>query len=227
MTQVIELLTQWQALRKTLSTKRVGFVPTMGNLHAGHASLLTKAKAENDITVLSIFVNPTQFNDPSDYDRYPKTLEDDIKIAQLYNIDYVLLPTHAQIYPDNYAYKISENKLSTQMEGQSRPGHFDGVLTVVMKLLSLVNPQRAYFGEKDYQQLLLIQGMVSAFFLDIDIVPCPTIRDTDGLALSSRNRFLSTTERALAAQFPKILQSSADPSEIKNRLIQAGFEVLP
>jgi pantoate--beta-alanine ligase len=142
----------------------LGFVPTMGNLHAGHAALLARARQDCGTTLLSIFVNPTQFDDPTDLERYPRTLEADLAIAQAAGVDHVLLPTPAELSPDGYTYKVQESAVSTVLCGASRPGHFDGVLTVVMKLLNLVRPARAYFGEKDHQQLTLIRDMVQAFF---------------------------------------------------------------
>jgi len=226
MTLVISSLSEWQALRKTFpKDQRVGLVPTMGNLHAGHASLLNKARNNNDITVLSLFVNPTQFNDSSDYHRYPKTLSDDQNIARTQGIDYLFLPDEKAIYPDQYAYRVSENVLGLLMEGEHRPGHFEGMLTVVMKLFLLTKPHRVYFGEKDFQQLQLIKGLVKAFFMDIEVVGCATVREPSGLAMSSRNQFLSHSEKSLAALFPQLLASSTDPRIITTRLTDAGFRV--
>lgn len=142
----------------------VGFVPTMGALHFGHETLLRRAKSENDIVVLSIYVNPTQFNDKKDFEKYPVTWEQDLAVAQRAGVDAIFFPEYTEMYPDQYKYKITENDFSRQLCGAHRQGHFDGVLSVVMKLFQIVNPYRAYFGEKDYQQLRLIQGMVQAFF---------------------------------------------------------------
>src|SRR3990167_7441466 len=192
MTKIIQSLKDWQLVRKKISNNSdVGFVPTMGNLHAGHLSLLQRSKRENSITVLSIFVNPTQFDNVNDLKNYPCTLEQDISMAGKNNIDYVLVPTYGELYSDCYAYKVNNINTNSQLEGISRPGHFDGVLTVVLKLLLIVKPIRAYFGEKDYQQLQLVKGLVKAFFLETEIVECATIRNEFGLPLSSRNNRLT------------------------------------
>lgn len=221
-----ETLADWRAVRggDDYAGRSVGFVPTMGALHAGHRALLARARADNDRVVLSIFVNPTQFNDPADLEKYPRTLEADLRLAAGL-VDDVIVPTPAELYPDNYAYRVTEEKFSRELEGAHRPGHFDGVLTVVLKLLNIVAPQRAYFGEKDWQQLRLVEGMVRALLLPVEIVPCPTERDADGLALSSRNRRLSHAARVRAAQFPAILRSAASPAVAATALNAAGFEV--
>src|SRR5262249_39761740 len=159
--------------------------PTMGHLHVGHLSLCHRAKIENDVTVVSIFINPTQFNEANDFKSYPRTLEQDKTLLMEADIDYVFVPETEAIYRDNYEMVVSESLLSTCLEGEFRPGHFNGMLTVVLKLLNLIHPTRAYFGEKDYQQLLLIKKMVEAFFLPIEIIGCPILRDTDGVAFSS------------------------------------------
>lgn len=202
----------------------VGFVPTMGALHAGHRALLERARNETDRVVLSIFVNPTQFNDPKDLARYPRTLEADLALADGL-VDHVIVPTPEEMYRDKYRYRVTEGDLSTRLEGAHRPGHFDGVLTVVLKLLNLVQPHRSYFGEKDWQQLQLVRDMAEAFFLPGVIVPCPTVRDVDGLALSSRNRRLSDGARARAAIFPRVLQAPVPPDQAAAQLRAAGFEV--
>jgi pantoate--beta-alanine ligase len=216
----------WQAARAAMDPLglRVGFVPTMGALHAGHRSLLERARAENDHVVLSVFVNPTQFEDPGDLKRYPRTLGDDLKLAEGL-VDCVLAPDPDLMYADDYRYRMTEYTVSTRLEGAHRAGHFEGVLTVVLKLLNLVRPHRAYFGEKDWQQLQLVTGMVKALFLPVEIVPCPTVRDTDGLALSSRNARLSASGRARAAAFPRILRESAGAAAAAQALSEAGFGV--
>jgi len=216
----------WRALREGPEWKdrAIGFVPTMGALHAGHESLLARARAENERVVLSVFVNPAQFNDPADLAKYPRTLEADLALARPY-VDAVIAPPAEDIYPDAYRYQVSEQQLSSRLEGLQRPGHFEGVLTVVLKLLNLVQARRAYFGEKDWQQLQLIRGMVDAFFIPVEIVSCPTIRDDDGLALSSRNRRLSPAGRALAAVFPATLRTAPDAATAIARLRSAGIEV--
>lgn len=193
----------WQELRRSpdWAGKSVGFVPTMGALHAGHRSLLERARAENDRVVLSVFVNPTQFNDPVDLANYPRTLEADVALARDC-VDVVLAPQPEEIYRDAYRYRVTETEFSRRWEGAYRQGHFDGVLTIVLKLLNAVQPARAYFGEKDWQQLQLVRGMVDALLVPVEIVACPTVREADGLALSSRNRRLSELGRKHAAEFP-------------------------
>ncbi|MBI3885116.1 MAG: pantoate--beta-alanine ligase [Opitutae bacterium] len=217
---------EWRAARAgaDFAGRTVGFVPTMGALHAGHRALLERARAENDRVVLSIFVNPTQFNDPADLARYPRTLEADLALAGGL-ADAVFVPPAAELYADNYRYRVSEQSLSLRWEGAHRPGHFDGVLTVVLKLLHLVQPHRAYFGEKDWQQLQLVRGMAQALFLPVEIVACPTVRESDGLALSSRNRRLSPAGRAHAAQFAQTLRTAPDAGTAAATLRAAGFGV--
>jgi pantoate--beta-alanine ligase len=186
--------------------------------------LLERARRENDRVVLSIFVNPTQFNDPNDLKKYPRTLEADLALSRGL-VDDVVVPEPGELYPDDYRYRVTENRLSNVLEGAHRPGHFDGVLTVVLKLLNLVQPHRAYFGEKDWQQLQLVRGMAEALLLPVEIVPCGTVREDDGLAMSSRNRRLSVAGRARAAHFPQILRSAPTTAEAVRLLLAAGFEV--
>lgn len=219
-------LAEWRALRggTELAGRAIGLVPTMGALHAGHRSLLARARADNDCVVLSIFVNPTQFNDPGDLAKYPRTLEADLAVAAGL-ADHVLVPTAEELYPDRYAYRVTEQVLSRRLEGEHRPGHFDGVLTVVLKLLHVVQPARAYFGEKDWQQLRLVKGMVRALLVPVEIIACPTEREPDGLALSSRNRRLSPVARERAAMFPHILRSASTASAAVRTLQASGFEV--
>jgi pantoate--beta-alanine ligase len=226
MTARCESVAGWRALRASPEWRgrEIGFVPTMGALHEGHVALLHHARKENERVVLSIFVNPTQFNDPSDFARYPRVLAADLELAKPY-VDAVLVPTPEEFYPDGYRYRVTETRLSRRWEGEHRPGHFDGVLTVVLKLLNVVQPQRAYFGEKDWQQLQLVRGMVDALLLPVEIVACPTVRDTDGLALSSRNRRLSAPARERAAEFPAALKSSPDAMSAAAALAAKGFEV--
>ncbi len=224
--QIINTPQAFQAMRKTL-TGSVGFVPTMGNLHEGHASLLRKSKQENDITVLSIFINPTQFNNAEDFKHYPRTLEDDLTSAKQLDVDIVFLPTQENIYPDDYTYKVSAFNLwlSSELEGKFRPGHFEGMLTIVLKLLLITRPTRAYFGEKDYQQYQLIKKMAEAFFLDMEIIGCPTIRNSNGLPLSSRNNRFTPEQLEAAQQFPKIFHADLTSEQIRVQLTKAGFEV--
>lgn len=203
----------------------IGFVPTMGALHRGHVSLIERARAECDVVVLSIFVNPTQFNDPGDLAAYPITLDDDLAMAEAAGCDHVLLPDPEQVYPDGYRYQVTEREFSEELCGAHRPGHFDGVLTVVMKLFQIVAPTRAYFGEKDFQQLLLVRDMAAAFFLPLEVVACPTVREDDGLAMSSRNRRLTAGGRALAPLFVSVLRSAPTADDAALELKEAGFEV--
>jgi len=205
--------------------KTIGLVTTMGNLHAGHQSLLERSKRENDITVLSIFVNPTQFDNVNDLAKYPKTFAADFRLAEKLVVDLVFAPEYDDLYPDDYSYKVIETEVSKIMEGKHRLNHFDGVLTVVMKLLLLVWPTKAYFGEKDLQQLELVTSMAKAFFLDIDIVSCPIVRDANGLALSSRNSRLSAEEYNMALEFPRILASRKSAAAITQDLQRLGFIV--
>jgi len=219
-------LPTWRARRggPDYAGRSVGLVPTLGALHDGHRTLLERARAENERVVLTIFVNPTQFNDPADLEKYPRTLDADLALARGLADD-VVAPSPGEVYPDGYHYRVTEDDRSRILEGAHRPGHFDGVLTVVLKLLNLVQPTRAYFGEKDWQQLRLVQGMVQALFLPCAIVPCPTVRESDGLALSSRNRRLTRAGRARAAEFPILLRRSASPADAARALRGAGFGV--
>ena len=224
--QVFRDLNEWRQVRKTLPAHQsIGFVPTMGNLHAGHASLFTTSKQENDCTIASVFINPTQFNQPTDFKHYPRTLDADLALLERTGVDYCLLPDKQAVYPDEYRYKLDEISLAHQMEGRQRPGHFTGVLTVVMKLFNLVRPTQAYFGEKDYQQLQLIRGMVDAFFMDITIVGTPTIREASGLAYSSRNTRLTPEQRQQADQFATIFHQHSSCEQIIKALDAIGVAV--
>lgn len=229
------MLTQFNTPKSWLKYKsesklgRIGFVPTMGALHSGHISLIKKSLIENDITVVSIFVNKTQFNQESDFKNYPSTLEQDkILIESICSAsDNVILlaPEFDLMYPDNYSYKVSESVESKVLCGGNRPGHFDGVLTVVLKLLNIVGAQKAYFGEKDYQQLELIRGMCEAFFIDTEIIACEIIRDSDGLALSSRNKLLTPAQLIKAKDLNKIIDSEKEAGKITSALTEKGFKV--
>ncbi len=218
-------LDEWLNFRKKNEFDLLGFVPTMGALHAGHLSLIQKSILDCNKTVVSIFVNPAQFNDPKDFLKYPKSLETDLKKLKDINVDYVLVPENSVLYADDYKYKVIETSLSKVLCGKNRPGHFDGVLTILMKLFHIVKPQKAYFGEKDYQQFLLVKEMVKAFFLDLDIISSSTIREEDGLAMSSRNQLLSPSEREKAATFHKILSQNRDKHHINEELQKNGFKV--
>ncbi|NCT57709.1 MAG: pantoate--beta-alanine ligase [Legionella sp.] len=202
-------LADWRATRAALpKTSSLGLVTTMGNLHAGHLSLVKQSQQDNDKTAVTLFVNPTQFNHPDDFTHYPRTIDADIAYLEQAGVDYCLIPSPEHMYADNYRYQLEEKHESLIMEGKHRPGHFTGVLTIVMKLFNLIKPTRAYFGEKDYQQLSLIQGMVDAFLLDIEIKACPIIREPSGLAYSSRNTRLSPKGRKTAEAFARIFHQA-------------------
>lgn len=185
--------------------KTIGFVPTMGALHTGHISLIECSKKENDLTVCSIFVNPTQFNNPEDLKKYPRTLEKDCEMLEAAHCDVVFAPSAEQMYPALPALRFDFGTLETVMEGKFRPGHFNGVGIVVSKLFHIVKPDKAYFGLKDLQQVAVIRRMTSDLNFDLEIVPCPTLREADGLAMSSRNMRLSAEARALAPHIYKVL----------------------
>lgn len=225
MSLVIRSAKEMQAWRSLQGSANLGFVPTMGALHQGHEELLIQARKTNQFVVLSLFVNPTQFNNSEDFKNYPITWEADLKMAEKNKVDVIFSPTKDDLYPDAYKYKVTESELSTILCGQHRPGHFDGVLTVVMKLFQIVKPTYAYFGEKDFQQLKLIEDMVRAFFLDTQIVPIPTVRETDGLAMSSRNMRLSEQGRKKAPLLYKHLTHSRSTTEAAQKLLQDGFEI--
>lgn len=224
--KVLDSIVSYQALRASLTpSMTVGFVPTMGALHVGHAALLSQSVAECDVTVLGIYLNPTQFDNEGDLQKYPETLNADLEMAKNLGVDIVLLPDYTQVYPDDFKYLIAETEFSNQLCGAHRRGHFTGVLTIVMKLLNIVKPQRAYFGQKDFQQYLLIRDMVKAFFLDVEIISCTTVRENDGLALSSRNVNLSEDSRHLAPELHDALISNDTDEEISMRLTKIGFQV--
>lgn len=219
-------IADWRAARVAaeFTGRSIGFVPTMGALHVGHRALLERARRENDCVVLSIFVNPTQFNDPTDLVKYPRNLAADLLLVDGL-VDHVLAPAAEELYPDKYAYRVSELALSHRLEGEHRPGHFDGMLTVVLKLFNLVQPTKAYFGEKDWQQLRLVEGMVRALFLPVEIIACPTEREADGLAMSSRNARLSAAARIQAREFPRILRMAPTSRSAAAELEKNGFIV--
>ncbi|MBA4848836.1 pantoate--beta-alanine ligase [Emticicia sp. BO119] len=190
--------------------KTIGFVPTMGALHAGHISLIESSRKDNDLTVCSIFVNPTQFNNPEDLKKYPRTLEKDCELLEAAQCDVVFAPTAEEMYPALPKLKFDFGTLETVMEGKFRPGHFNGVGIVVSKLFHIVKPDKAYFGLKDLQQVAVIRQMVSDLSFDLTIVPCPTLREADGLAMSSRNMRLSAEARALAPHIHQLLELAKD-----------------
>ncbi len=203
-----ELRTELDSLRK--EGKTIGLVPTMGALHAGHASLVKRAVAENDVVVVSDFVNPTQFNDKNDLVKYPRTLDADCKLLEACGASFVFAPSVEEIYPEPDTRQFSYAPLDTVMEGKYRPGHFNGVCQIVSKLFLIVEPTRAYFGEKDFQQLAIIREMVRKYPFNLEIVGCPIVREADGLALSSRNARLSAAQRVQALQISKTLFASVE-----------------
>lgn len=227
MPAVLNTIEAWRTARAghRVAGRSVGFVPTMGALHEGHASLFRAARAENDVVLASVFVNPTQFDEAHDFERYPRTLPADLTLMQDAGVDVVFVPNVAEMYPGGTRYRVEETEFSRELCGAHRPGHFSGMLTVVLKLLQIADAERAYFGEKDWQQLALIRGMAQAFFLPTAIIGCPTIREADGLALSSRNTRLSPAERALAPGFYAALTAAPTPDAARATLAAAGFAV--
>lgn len=210
-----------------LSKKSVGLVPTMGALHRGHLSLVERCRKENTCAVVSVFVNPTQFNDQTDLANYPRTLEADCELLEKYRVDAVFTPTVEEIYPEPDTRTFSYPPLDQVMEGKFRPGHFNGVCQVVSKLFMLVKPTKAYFGEKDYQQLAIVRAMVDDLELGVDVVGCPIVREKDGLALSSRNKLLSPDQREVALHISHVLKKSREVKkeqtveETKNYVVKA------
>ena len=188
--------------------KTIGFVPTMGALHQGHISLVERARKECDTVVVSVFVNPTQFNDKTDLKNYPRTPEADAAMLEAAGVDYVLFPTVEQIYPEPDTRVFDFGLVDKVMEGATRPGHFNGVAQVVSRLFAIVEPDKAYFGEKDFQQIAVIRAMMAQLGLTLEVVDCPIIRDTDGLALSSRNTLLTTEHRAAAPHIYEVLSAA-------------------
>lgn len=211
----MEVIRTVDGLRKSLTEARkggrsVGLVPTMGALHAGHISLVDRARKENDVVVVSVFVNPTQFNNKEDLATYPRTEEADCAKLEAAGVDFAFIPTVEEMYPepDNRVFDLGE--VAEVMEGSMRPGHFNGVAQVVSKLFAMVEPDRAYFGEKDFQQIAVIRRMVEIKKFPIRIVDCPILRESDGLALSSRNTRLTAEQRAIAPEIYKALKASTD-----------------
>ena len=204
--------------------KSIGLVPTMGALHDGHISLVSRSIEDNDSTLVSIFVNPTQFNDPSDLEKYPRTPEEDLILLREKGVDMVFMPPVNEMYPETDGRQFNLEGLDQVMEGASREGHFNGVAQIVSKLFQLVNPHRAYFGQKDFQQLVIIRHLVDQMAMEIDIVACPIIREKDGLAMSSRNIRLGRKERKTAPFIYQTLVEAAkkraelSPSELKTWL---------
>ena len=217
--QILKTIEELQEVRKNINGT-VGFVPTMGALHNGHISLIKQARDENDIVIVSIFVNPTQFLPGEDLDAYPRKDEADKKICQMCKVDYLFMPEISTMYSKEEVLIKAPNK-SYILEGKTRPGHFDGVLRVVLKLFNLTQPTNAYFGKKDAQQLSLITQMVKDLFLPINIIPCDIIREADGLALSSRNVYLDSTQRVDALLISKSLYMAGSLIASGERSVQA------
>ena len=190
--------------------KKIGLVPTMGALHAGHASLAKRSVRENDVTVVSVFVNPTQFNDKNDLKNYPRTLDADCQLLESLGATYVFAPSVEEVYPEPDTRTFSYPPIDTVMEGPRRPGHFNGVCQIVSKLFYMVQPDRAYFGEKDFQQIAVIRAMVADLKLPIELRPCPIVREESGLALSSRNALLTEAEKRTAVCISQALKTSVD-----------------
>jgi len=212
--KILKTIKELQQYRREIQ-KKVGLVPTMGALHNGHLSLITRARTENDVVIVSIFVNPTQFLPGEDFNTYPKKIEADIEICKRSGVDVIFMPVADQIYSKDEPKVCASKVLGYALEGYHRPGHFDGVLSVVLKLFNLIKPHNAYFGKKDAQQLILIQKMVKAFFLDINIIECEIVREANGLALSSRNVYLNEEEKKQALNISKSLTNAT-------KLIRSG-----
>ena len=217
-------------LQEHLKNKRtagqtIGYVATMGALHGGHETLLKLAREQNDLVVASIYVNPTQFNSPADLENYPRDLDQDREVLESAGCDVLFMPDNSLMYPTPPAVRIELGSLQQLMEGQFRPGHFNGVSIVVMKLFNLIRPERAYFGQKDLQQYIIIRNLVDEFFLDIEVVCVPTAREPNGLAMSSRNKLLNDSQRNLASNLHKALQLASrelsqgkSPGQVERKL---------
>lgn len=213
--------------------KTIGFVPTMGALHQGHLSLIADAKKESDIVVCSVFVNPLQFNDPSDLEKYPRTIEEDTRKLEGADCDILFIPSVEEMYPEPACEKYDFGTLERVMEGSFRPGHFNGVAVVVKRLFDIVEPQKAFFGEKDFQQLAIIKSLVEKFNIPVEIIGCPIVREEDGLAMSSRNVRLPEHERKIAPIIYQILYEAKQISEkidnavtVKDKVL-AQFRTMP
>lgn len=231
----MQIIPQPDQLRETLnavflSGKSVGFVPTMGALHEGHASLVRQSVEDNDVTVVSIYVNPTQFDRGEDLERYPRTIEKDAELLSALNADLIFAPSDAVMYPrgkNNLEIRLGLSSLDRIMEGAKRPGHFDGVLQIVARLFNIVRPTRAYFGRKDFQQVAVLSTLARELFFPLELIACPTVREPDGLALSSRNQFLNSEARQQALylhQSLSWLQSQAAEGLPTAPLIQAMLD---
>ena len=211
----METITNSEELRRALGSRNrsgIGFVPTMGALHAGHRSLVERARRECATVVVSVFVNPTQFNDKTDLKNYPRTPEADLRLLEEVGADYVFMPSVEEVYPAPDTCTFDFGMIDKVMEGATRPGHFNGVAQVVSRLFDLVKPAKAYFGEKDFQQIAVIREMVRQLRIPVEIIPCPIVRGEDGLALSSRNTLLDTDHRTAAPYIYKVLKAAVEKS---------------
>jgi pantoate--beta-alanine ligase len=214
----VQVITTIAETRSVLDAHRgagrsVGLVPTMGSLHAGHLSLIERSVAERDVTLVSVFVNPLQFGPTEDFAAYPRDLDRDVGLAEDLGADLVFAPAVDEMYPRPAVTRVVVGEVSEPLEGAARPGHFEGVATVVAKLFSIIGPSHAYFGEKDYQQLQVVTRMAADLSLPVVVVPCPTVREPDGLALSSRNAYLTPEERAAAPVLQRALRAGVDAIE--------------
>ena len=219
-------LTNWMKERSSLlGEETLGFIPTMGALHEGHLSLVRLSKQNNTKTLVSLFINPTQFDKPQDLKSYPKNFDRDLELLESEGVDYVLLPEYTDLYPDSYKYKVSESDFSQKLCGAHRPGHFDGVLSIMLKLLNIAQAHNCYMGEKDHQQLTLVKGMTKAFFMKTQVISGPTIREASGLAMSSRNERLSPEARTKASQIYKTLKEKKSSEDCLTELTHLGFDV--
>ena len=214
--KIVDLQNELFEVRK--EGKKIGLVPTMGALHQGHASLVKRSVKENDVTVVSVFLNPTQFNDKADLERYPRNLDADCKLLEECHADYVFAPSVKEMYPTPDNRQFNFPPVTTVMEGAKRPGHFNGVCQVVSRLFYIVRPDRAYFGEKDWQQIAVVKRLVKYIDMNVEIVECPIVREADGLAMSSRNSLLTPEERAIAPNIYKVLKESIEYS--KNHTVE-------
>ena len=211
----METITNSEELRRALGSRNrsgIGLVPTMGALHAGHRSLVERARRECATVVVSVFVNPTQFNDKTDLKNYPRTPEADLRLLEEVGADYVFMPSVEEVYPEPDTRTFDFGMIDKVMEGATRPGHFNGVAQVVSRLFDLVKPAKAYFGEKDFQQIAVIREMVRQLRIPVEIIPCPIVRGEDGLALSSRNTLLDTDHRTAAPYIYKVLKAAVEKS---------------
>lgn len=214
--KIVDLQNELFEVRK--EGKKIGLVPTMGALHQGHASLVKRSVKENDVTVVSVFLNPTQFNDKADLERYPRNLDADCKLLEECHADYVFAPSVKEMYPTPDNRQFNFPPVTTVMEGAKRPGHFNGVCQVVSRLFYIVRPDRAYFGEKDWQQIAVVKRLVKYIDMNVEIMECPIVREADGLAMSSRNSLLTPEERAIAPNIYKVLKESVEYS--KNHTVE-------